>query len=191
VASTSLRSSRARPNAPPRSTPTRTRTDGTAGPFAALETFASRRFTSSRATAHTDRDHGWHLAQCDRLVGADPTLFERTERVIVSLADEAQRASAVQWWLDRTNAGAEGCVVKPWTFVAHGEKGPIQPALKVRGREYLRIIYGPEYTLPDNLARLRNRGTSAKRTLAIREFSVGVEGLARLALESEPTDPRL
>lgn len=163
---------------------------------------------ASEGAAHTDRDHGWHLAQCDRLVEADSTLFERTERVIVSLADEAQRASAVQWWLDRTNAGAEGCVVKPWTFVANGEKGPIQPALKVRGREYLRIIYGPEYTLPDNLARLRNRGTSAKRTLAIREFSVGVEGLARLArndslarvhacalatlaLESEPTDPRL
>lgn len=163
---------------------------------------------ASEGAAHTDRDHGWHLAQCDRLVEAAPPLFERTERLIVRLTDEAETASAVQWWLDRTAAGAEGCVVKPWSFIAQGERGPIQPALKVRGREYLRIIYGPEYTLPDNLARLRERGTSSKRTLAIREFSVGVEGLARLArneslarvhacalatlaLESEPTDPRL
>ncbi len=163
---------------------------------------------AGQKASFTDRDHGWHLAQCDRLADADPNLFTRTERVIVSLTDEAERASAVQWWLDKTDAGAEGCVVKPWTFIAIGERGPIQPALKVRGREYLRIIYGPEYTLPDNLARLRERGTSAKRALAIREFSLGVEGLSRLArndslarvhacalatlaLESEPTDPRL
>ncbi|HYG33953.1 MAG TPA: polynucleotide kinase-phosphatase, partial [Clostridia bacterium] len=98
--------------------------------------------------------------------------------------------------------------VKPMDFVTRGRKGLVQPAVKCRGREYLRIIYGPEYTLPENLERLRARGLSAKRSLAIREFALGVEALERfvrqeplrrvhecvfgvLALESEPVDPRL
>src|SRR5207302_4346841 len=99
-------------------------------------------------------------------------------------------------------------VVKPQSFVTTGRRGLVQPAVKCRGREYLRIIYGPEYTLPENLERLRQRGLSAKRSLALREFALGVEGLERfvqgealrrvhecsfgvLALESEPVDPRL
>ena len=72
----------------------------------------------------------------------------------------------------------------------------------------MRIIYGPNYTEPDNLARLRQRGLGAKRALALREFALGHEALHRfvereplyrvhecvfgvLALESEPIDPRL
>jgi len=99
-------------------------------------------------------------------------------------------------------------VVKPFDFVAKGRRGVVQPAIKCRGREYLRIIYGPEYTVPENIERLRNRGLAAKRSLALREFALGVEGLERfvrreplrrvhecvfgvLALESEPVDPRL
>jgi protein phosphatase len=99
-------------------------------------------------------------------------------------------------------------VVKPYSFIAKGRRGFLQPALKCRGREYLRIIYGPEYTLPEHLERLRARGLSKKRSLALREFALGIEGLTRfvkreplrrvhecifgvLALESEPVDPRL
>jgi protein phosphatase len=84
----------------------------------------------------------------------------------------------------------------------------MQPGVKVRGREYLRIIYGPEYTSPENIERLRERSLSHKRSLAVREFALRVEGLERfvrgeplfrvhecvfgvLALESEPVDPRL
>jgi protein phosphatase len=99
-------------------------------------------------------------------------------------------------------------VVKPESFVARGKRGLLQPALKCRGPEYLRIIYGPEYSLPENLQRLRERGLATKRSLALREFALGVEALDRfvkkeplrrihecvfgvLALESEPVDPRL
>jgi protein phosphatase len=99
-------------------------------------------------------------------------------------------------------------VVKPLEFVARGRRGLVQPVLKTRGREYLRIIYGPEYTEPVNLERLRSRGRGRKRSLAIREFALGIEALERfvrgeplrrvhecvfgvLALESEPVDPRL
>jgi protein phosphatase len=99
-------------------------------------------------------------------------------------------------------------VVKPRRFIAHDAKGLLQPAVKCRGPEYLRIIYGPEYRASENLSRLRNRGLAAKRSLALREFALGIEALERfvareplrrvhecvfgvLALESEPVDPRL
>lgn len=163
---------------------------------------------ASEGAAHVDRDHRWHLAQCDRLADRAPNTFTATGRRFVQLASEDDRRQAIDWWIERTSAGAEGCVVKPIGFITRGPKGVIQPAMKVRGREYLRIIYGPEYTAEPNLARLRVRGTGTKRSLALREFAVGVEGLRRLArneslarvhvcavaalaLESEPTDPRL
>ena len=99
-------------------------------------------------------------------------------------------------------------VVKPWDFAAVHRGRLLQPALKCRGREYLRIIYGPEYTASEHLQRLRERGVGTKRSLAVREFALGIEGLERfvareplrrvhecafavLALESEPVDPRL
>jgi protein phosphatase len=99
-------------------------------------------------------------------------------------------------------------VVKPLAFVQPGKHGLAQPAIKCRGREYLRIIYGPEYTRGANLERLRKRSVAGKRSLALREFALGVEALERfvrkeplrkvhecvfgvLALESEPVDPRL
>jgi protein phosphatase len=99
-------------------------------------------------------------------------------------------------------------VVKPYDFIATGKEGLLQPAVKCRGSEYLRIIYGPEYDLPENMERLKNRGLSRKQSLALREFALGVEALERfvrkeplrrihesvfgiLALESEEVDPRL
>jgi protein phosphatase len=107
-----------------------------------------------------------------------------------------------------TAGGGEGMVVKPASFVAPGRRGTAQPGIKVRGPEYLRIIYGPEYLEPDQLDRLRDRNLGRKRSLALREFGLGVEALERLgrgeplyrihecafgvlALESEPVDPRL
>ena len=99
-------------------------------------------------------------------------------------------------------------VVKPLEFIQKGNRGLVQPAVKCRGPEYLRIIYGPDYSTEENLTRLRNRGLSHKRSLALGEFALGIEGLERfvrreplrrvhecafgvLALESEPVDPRL
>jgi protein phosphatase len=126
----------------------------------------------------------------------------------VDVTNPESEAAAVRWWEELTACGGEGMVVKPMEFIARGKRGLIQPAVKCRGREYLRIIYGPEYTAPQNLDRLRSRGLGAKRSLALREFALGVEALERfargeplrrvhecvfgvLALESEPVDPRL
>jgi protein phosphatase len=155
-----------------------------------------------------ERGHDWHLDHCDRLVAADPEWFKRTERRVVDLADPESQASATAWWEELTAAGGEGMVVKPMSFVARGTKGLVQPGVKCRGREYLRIIYGPEYTDPTQIDRLRSRNLGGKRSLAIREFGLGVEALDRLtrreplyrvhecvfgvlAMESEPVDPRL
>jgi protein phosphatase len=162
---------------------------------------------AEKATFH-DRDHGWHLGIADRLAAADPLLFLTTRRMTASLADPAAEPDATKWWEQLTGAGGEGMVVKPLANYVRGPRGLVQPGLKVRGREYLRIIYGPDYAEPANLERLRARNLGAKRSLATREYALGLEALDRLtggeplwrvhecvfavlALESEPVDPRL
>lgn len=158
--------------------------------------------------------HDEQLAWLDRLVEADDAttgtgLLQRTRRLVVDTVDEASVKAGTDWWLEMTEAGGEGMVVKPLQALVRDAKGRlVQPGIKVRGREYLRIIYGPEYTRPDNLTRLRGRFLGHKRSLALREYALGLEALDRLggdeplwrvheavfavlALESEPVDPRL
>jgi protein phosphatase len=164
---------------------------------------------ATEGAVHTDKDHRWHMDTLGRLCTAgEGTPLFRTALREVDLSDAGSEAEGVRWWEELTGRGGEGMVVKPLDFIARGQRGIAQPAVKVRGPEYLRIIYGPEYTLPENLERLRRRGLSAKRGLALREFALGVEALERfvrreplrrvhectfavLALESEPVDPRL
>jgi protein phosphatase len=163
---------------------------------------------ATEGAVHTGRDHLWHMETIGRIRGASDRLLYATEHRVVDVTDAESQAQAAAWWEEMTARGGEGMVVKPLEFVARGRRGVVQPAVKCRGREYLRIIYGPEYTVPQNLERLRKRGLGAKRSLAMREFALGVEGLERfvrgeplrrvhecvfgvLALESEPVDPRL
>ncbi|OEJ24545.1 polynucleotide kinase-phosphatase [Streptomyces agglomeratus] len=154
--------------------------------------------------------HDEQLAWLDRLVEHDPTaLLQTTRRLIVDTGDPASVQSGIDWWLEMTSRGGEGMVVKPVEALARdGKNRLVQPGIKVRGREYLRIIYGPEYTRPEQLDKLRNRFLGHKRSLALREYALGLEALDRLAegeplwriheavfavlaLESEPVDPRL
>jgi protein phosphatase len=183
---------------------------------------------ATEGAVYHDRPHLWHLALADRLAAADPELISVTRRIC---ADTSDPAPATRWWEELTAAGGEGMVVKPAANLTLHAKGPgqprrgsgsgqprrgsgsgqqslVQPGLKVRGREYLRLIYGPDYTEPANLTRLRQRALSHKRSLALREYALGLEALDRaaggeplwrvhecvfavLALESEPVDPRL
>ena len=163
---------------------------------------------ATEGAVHADRDNLWHMSQAHRLAAADPALLVATRYCQVNLRDPQQVADAVRWWEELTAAGGEGMVVKPVSFIARGKKGLLQPAIKCRGREYLRIIYGPGYDRPENLDRLKKRGLGQKRAMAIREFALGLEALYRfvehapltrvhqcvfgvLAMESEPVDPRL
>jgi protein phosphatase len=165
---------------------------------------------ATESGVHIDRDHTWHMEEIGgicRPPSNDGVLVTTTHRV-VDITDASSQEAGGEWWLSLTEGGGEGMVVKPLAFVARGRRGLVQPAVKCRGREYLRIIYGPDYTLPQNLERLRKRGLSIKRSLALREFALGIEALERfvrheplrrvhecvfgvLALESEPVDPRL
>ena len=163
---------------------------------------------ASEGAVHTDKDHVWHMRVADKLAESGAGLLIATPYRLVRLGDQASEAEGIAWWEELTAAGGEGMVVKPLDFVSRAKRGLVQPGVKCRGREYLRIIYGPEYTAPENLERLRSRGLGTKRSLALREFALGIEALHRfaereplrrvhecvfgvLALESEPVDPRL
>jgi len=170
---------------------------------------------ATEGKVHVDKPHDWHMQTIQRLCEASYTvdagyddLFLATPFHIIDVTNPESEAEGVRWWEELTGRGGEGMVVKPLEFIATSRRGLVQPAVKCRGREYLRIIYGPEYTAPENLERLRARGLSTKRSLALREFALGIEALERfvrkeplrrmheavfgvLALESEPVDPRL
>ncbi len=163
---------------------------------------------ATEGSVHVDKDHVWHMENIHTICRADERVFRATPHKVVDTNDEESIAEAVNWWHELTNKGGEGIVVKPYDFLAYAKEGLLQPAVKCRGREYLRIIYGPEYDHPANLERLKKRGLSRKRSLALREFALGIEALERfvrreplrrihesvfgvLALESEAVDPRL
>ncbi|RBL90590.1 polynucleotide kinase-phosphatase [Chitinophaga flava] len=163
---------------------------------------------ATEGKTYFDKDHDWHMTAIKKICEADPAVLLATTYHTVDIGNAESEQAVTQWWENLTAAGGEGMVIKPYTFLSSDAKGLIQPAVKVRGKNYLRIIYGPEYDAPENLTRLRSRGLGAKRSLALREFALGMEGLERfvgkeplqavhqcvfgiLALESEPVDPRL
>jgi protein phosphatase len=164
---------------------------------------------ASEGAVHVDKTHLWHMQMIEKLVGAVPDgVLYKTPYRIIQLSDPESLADGISWWQELTDRGGEGMVVKPLDFLVFNKGGLVQPAMKCRGKEYLRIIYGAEYTSPEHLQQLKQRSVSLKRSLAIREFALGIEALERfarkeplrsvhecsfgvLALESEPVDPRL
>ncbi len=163
---------------------------------------------ATEGQVHVQHDHVWHMEKVAELGKASDGLLVATPYKQVDVTNGESIEEATRWWDDLTGRGGEGMVVKPLAFIVRGRRGLTQPGIKCRGPEYLRIIYGPEYLLPENLERLRNRSVSTKRSLALREFALGIEALERfvrqeplrrvhecvfgvLALESEPVDPRL
>jgi protein phosphatase len=157
---------------------------------------------------HSHQNHVWHMETLAKVCEQDPQFLLATQFKVVDVTVPDNEQAGIAWWETLTGRGGEGMVVKPLEFVVRGKKGLVQPAMKCRGREYLRIIYGADYDADENLSRLRNRGLGAKRSLALREFALGIEALERfvrkeplrrvhecvfgvLALESEPVDPRL
>ena len=168
---------------------------------------------ATEGAVYHERDHSWHLGLADRLAAAAPGLITVTRRLRVDTADPDSVAAGITWWEELTggrrrgHGGQAARQPDPGRLTRAG-RGLAQPGIKVRGREYLRIIYGPDYTEPANLARLRDRNLGRKRSLALREYALGLEALDRgargeplwrvheavfgvLALESEPVDPRL
>jgi protein phosphatase len=160
---------------------------------------------ASEGKVHADKPNDWHMQTLARLAGG---MIIATPFRVIDVTSPESEAEGTGWWEELTGRGGEGMVVKPLEFIARSRRGLVQPAVKCRGREYLRIIYGPEYSAAENIERLRSRGLSRKRSLALREFALGIESLERfvrkeplrrvheavfgvMALESEPVDPRL
>ncbi len=179
-------------------------------PVQAIEDYKLAPFhlLATEGKTYLDQSNEWHMETLKVLAEDSKGIFTETPYRVVDLENEDEVSSASHWWEELTKNGGEGMVVKPFDFISFGKKGLVQPAIKCRGKEYLRIIYGPEYTKEENLKLLKNRGLSTKRSLALREFSLGIEGLERftqkaplrrvhecvfgvLALESETVDPSL
>jgi len=163
---------------------------------------------ATEGRVHTDQNHIWHMETLAKVCRENMDLLLATEFKIIDLTDLDSISAGIDWWTNLTGRGGEGMVVKPVDWIMRGKKGLVQPAVKCRGKEYLRIIYSPDYDSAENLPRLRNRTPGRKRSLALREFALGIEGLERfvrkeplrrvhecvfgvLAMESEPVDPRL
>ena len=163
---------------------------------------------ATEGNAHVEQNHNWHMEKIQAICRAGSGTLLSTACKHVDVTDTNSTNEAVRWWEELTGRGGEGMVVKPIDFIVRGRRGLVQPAVKCRGPEYLRIIYGSEYLEEENLKRLRKRSVGRKRSLALREFALGVEALERfvrkeplrrvhecvfgvLALESEPVDPRL
>jgi protein phosphatase len=163
---------------------------------------------ATEGKVHTDQNHVWHMETLAKVCQEDVGILLSTAFKVVDLTDVDSIADGIAWWTSLTARGGEGMVVKPMDWIVRGKKGLVQPAVKCRGKEYLRIIYGPDYDSDENLPRLRSRSLGRKRSLALREFALGLEALERfvrreplrrvhecvfgvLALESEPVDPRL
>jgi protein phosphatase len=170
--------------------------------------YAPFHLLAAEGQVFSDRSHLWHMEQLGKLCAADPELLLATEWRQVALQDPVAVQSASDWWLNDTANGGEGMVVKPLDFYVKQDNKLLQPAIKCRGREYLRIIYGMTYDQPGQLERLRKRNVNGKRYLAQREFALGLEALQLfveraplrsvhshvfgvLAMETEVIDPRL
>ncbi|MBA2116740.1 polynucleotide kinase-phosphatase [Bremerella alba] len=163
---------------------------------------------ATEGQVHIDQNHVWHMETLASICREDSELLLATPFKMIDVTQQHQVKEGIAWWEVRTQQGGEGMVVKPLDWIVTGNKGLVQPAVKCRGKEYLRIIYSPDYDSAQNLKRLRSRNLNRKRSLALREFALGIEGLERfvrgeplrrvhecvfgvLALESEPVDPRL
>ncbi|MDE1463585.1 polynucleotide kinase-phosphatase [Spartinivicinus poritis] len=163
---------------------------------------------ATEGAVHSDKDHLWNMRLIKQLADNSNGLIQTTTYKVVDLTLPNDQQQAIDWWHNLVASGGEGIVVKPMEFICKGENDWVQPALKVRGPEYLRIIYGPNYSMPEHLYELKKRGLGKKRRLALREFALGIEALDRfvhkqplrevhecivglVASTTEPVDPRL
>ena len=102
---------------------------------------------ATEGQVHTDKPHSWHMSQIADFCSQD--ILSATNYKVVNLNNNEEKAAAIDWWLESIDAGGEGMVVKPMDYISHNGRKLVQPAVKCRGAEYLRIIYGLEYSFPN------------------------------------------
>lgn len=131
-----------------------------------------------------DHSHLWHMEKNRELAGVSQLFMETEYRTVASEDDEAE---VIAWWEEMTENGHEGIVIKPELFISRNGSSMIQPAIKVRGRKYLHIIYGIDYLQPDNLTRLKLRKTYKKERHALMECALSAESVERF-IRKEPLE---
>lgn len=167
--------------------------------------FAPFHWLAAEHRVFDEESHSWHMDMSKRLADHSSVIHPTRWRE-VDPSDPSDCRDAIILWESLTQSGQEGFVVKG-PHLALLPKG-IAPSLKVRGREYLRIIYGPSYDQDDILPQLKRRETGRKRNMARVGTALALESLIRfveraslasvhesvaacLALANEPMDARL
>ena len=163
---------------------------------------------ATEGQVHTDKNHVWHMDTLATICRDDPELLLATPYKVVDVTDPASQAAGSRL-VDRTDgAGRRGHGGQAARLHPPRQAGPGAAGREVPGPGVPADHLRPRLHDAENLTRLRSRGLGHKRSLALREFALGIEGLERfvrreplrrvhecvfgvLALESEPVDPRL
>ncbi len=140
--------------------------------------FAPFHILASERQAHTNKTHEWHLKNIQKIVNQNPVLLKKTAYKIADLEDEKTCEAVIDWWLEMDAKGKEGIVIKPTQFISYNERKLIIPMLNCFGREFLRLIYGGDYTETGHLIRLRDRPLFTNSG-AVKEFPLAMESLER------------
>lgn len=115
-----------------------------------------------------EQNHIWHAMYINKF---ENDIFKRLNYHYINLKDKSTMDHSVEQWEKYCiNGLGEGFVYKPMNFKNISSSGYlIQPALKVRGPEYLRIIYGIDYLDEEYFKKLTFRKISSKRKMAVQE----------------------
>ena len=136
-----------------------------------------------------DKNHHWHMQTLNALVRRAGKPFLGTRYETLDVRDEKRVDAVLAWWDELSASGEEGLVIKPLHFVCRGRRGQAQPAIKCRGKEHLRLVYGPDYDAPENRLRLLDRPALARRRQKhrriLRQFALSIEGVERFVRKEE------
>lgn len=153
--------------------------------------FAPFHLIATEGRAHTAQTHRWHMDVLRRLSESAGVPFLLTVSRDVRLDSQHDRAGCVSWWEKISKSGGEGVVVKPLHFAPRGRRGAAQPAIKCRGKEHLRMVYGPDYDLPERRRELASRESLVNRRAKFREIvkqaAISLEGVDRF-IAGEPIE---
>jgi len=96
------------------------------------------------------------------------------EYMLVNLNSDEEKKNAVKQWEKYCCEGGEGWVIKvtPTQFIDSPTGQLILPMVKVRGIDYLRLVYGIDYLEPKYFDYVKKRDVAPKRLLSRLHFEI-------------------
>ena len=170
--------------------------------------FYPQTLLASEGKTYFDMDQVWHRNHWKGIGKDQESMFSPSQYHWVDLNDADACRAVSTWFEELSSQQSAGVVVSPTHPVMEAGTDLIQPGLSVRGKEYLRTIYGPDYDHPEKLELHRVRRLKDIRQLAVRQLALGEEALIRfvekkdltsvyecnfalLSLQASDIDPRL